>query len=60
MSYLIVHQIVQKETYIPKIPALRRLRQEDPKFEVSLGYKTSPCSQKTKEKILKKGSNSSW
>jgi hypothetical protein len=35
----------------PVIPALRRLRQEDEKFRVSLGYKTKPCLKKTKQEM---------
>jgi hypothetical protein len=37
---------------MPVIPALRRLRQEDNKFKVSLGYIVRPCE---KEKERKKG-----
>jgi hypothetical protein len=34
--------------YIPIIPALRRLRQEDLKVETSLGYIVRPCLKKKK------------
>jgi hypothetical protein len=34
--------------YLPVIPALRRLTQENPKFGVSLGYIVKPCLKKTK------------
>jgi hypothetical protein len=29
--------------YVSLIPALKRLRQEDNKFEASLGYTANPC-----------------
>jgi hypothetical protein len=32
----------------PVISALGRLRQEDPKFETSLGYTETPCLKKKK------------
>jgi hypothetical protein len=34
--------------YRPVIPALGRLRQEDCKFEVSLGYTGKPCLKRAK------------
>jgi hypothetical protein len=34
----------------PEIPALRRLRQEDPKFKANLGYTARLCLKKKKEK----------
>jgi hypothetical protein len=34
----------------PIIPALRKLRQEDPKFKVSLGYRRAPISGEKKKK----------
>jgi hypothetical protein len=36
---------------MPVTPALRRLRQEDHKFEVSLGYTARPYFKKLKQKI---------
>jgi hypothetical protein len=37
--------------YIPAIPALRRLRQEDHEFKICLGYVTKPCLKKIKTKF---------
>jgi hypothetical protein len=34
--------------YIPVIPAIRRLRWENPKFKPSLGYIVRPCLKKKK------------
>jgi hypothetical protein len=34
-------------------PALRRLRQKDPKFKASLDYKVKLCLKKTRTKINK-------
>jgi hypothetical protein len=33
--------------YMPVIPALGRLRQEDPELEANLGYKARPCHKTT-------------
>jgi hypothetical protein len=35
--------------YIPVIPAIRRLRWENPKFKPSLGYIVRPCLKKINE-----------
>jgi hypothetical protein len=35
---------------MPVIPALRRLRQEDHKFEASLNNRVKPCLKKKKKK----------
>jgi hypothetical protein len=35
--------------YTPVIPALRKLRQEDHKFKVSLGYIERPCLEKKRD-----------
>jgi hypothetical protein len=37
--------------YKSVIPALRRLRQEDPKFEANLGYTERPCLTKIKNNL---------
>jgi hypothetical protein len=39
-------------THTSVIPALGRLRQEDLKFETSLGYLARPCLQKSKNKKI--------
>jgi hypothetical protein len=36
--------------YTPVIPALRRLRQEDHKFEVRVSYIAGPCKRKERRK----------
>jgi hypothetical protein len=36
--------------YTPVIPALRRWRQEDKKFETSLDYVARPCLKNTRQK----------
>jgi hypothetical protein len=36
--------------YIPVIPALRKLSQEDFKFKASLGYLLKPCLKKKQNK----------
>jgi hypothetical protein len=38
---------------MPIIPALRRLKQEDGKFEASLGYIARPCLKNISEKVSK-------
>lgn len=39
------------EWHVPHVtPALRRLKQEDPKFEVSLGYLERPLLENKREK----------
>jgi hypothetical protein len=35
---------------MPIIPAFRKLRQEGPKFEDSLGYTVRPCFKKAKKR----------
>jgi hypothetical protein len=40
--------------YTPVIPALEKLRQEDLKFEVSLGYIVISCLKKKKKRKKKK------
>jgi hypothetical protein len=37
--------------HIPVIPALRRLRKKDNRFESSLGYIVRPCLKTPKTKI---------
>jgi hypothetical protein len=44
--------------YMPVIPALRNWRQEDHKFETSLGYIVRPCLKKKKKKSTKTGPSS--
>jgi hypothetical protein len=40
--------------YKPIIPALKRLRQQDCGFQVSLGYIVRPCLKKERKKERKK------
>jgi hypothetical protein len=40
--------------YVPIIPVLGSLKQEDCKFEVSLGYVVRPCLKQTKPKQKRK------
>jgi hypothetical protein len=37
--------------FVPVIPAIRRLRQEDQQFKVSLGYTVRPVSKQKSFKI---------
>jgi hypothetical protein len=42
--------------YIPLIPGLRKLRQEDEKFEADLGHIVRPCPKKHKQNITEEWS----
>jgi predicted glycosyl hydrolase (DUF1957 family) len=44
--------------YIPVIPALGRLRQEDHQFEVNLGFTVRPCLKN--KQTNKPGTGGSW
>jgi hypothetical protein len=49
--------------HMPAIPALGRLRQEDPKFDASLGYTAKLCFKKKREgreDIPVQWDNSKW
>jgi hypothetical protein len=55
MEYLVLTEMEsQIRWHIPTVPALRRLRQKDRKFEASLGFNTETVSKKKKRKKERK------
>jgi hypothetical protein len=45
-------KLLKAYSYIPVIPAPRRLRQEDQEFKASVGYVARPCLKQTKQTLL--------